>query len=93
MTQYLIHFFGREHPSTPEATVLVNQLERDQGVSIERLEVWHNHQNFKLFKKILKKGAPNSSEMQVPLFYNKKTGKTITGVKDYQSLVAWANGK
>ncbi|NUN11541.1 hypothetical protein HUU53_02750 [Candidatus Micrarchaeota archaeon] len=92
MTQpYLFKFFGREDPNSMEMTTVVNDLEKKLGLSVLRLEVWHNHQNKKLFDKTLKK--LQMRELSLPAFFNKKTGQLITGTQDYSTLESWAKGK
>jgi hypothetical protein len=49
---------------------LVERLEKEEGVNIGKLEVWHNEANAKLMREY-DKGYCGG----VPFFFNKKTGK------------------
>lgn len=62
---------------------LVQRLEKEEGVKVERLEVWYNEKN----KALLEKYAGVST---IPFFYNEATGKKIVGETDYESLKKWA---
>ncbi len=64
---------------------LVERLEREEGVDVARLEVWHNENNAKLMREY-DKGYCGG----VPFFFNKKTGKWLCGEVDYERLKKWA---
>ena len=64
---------------------LVERLEREEGVNVAKLEVWHNESNATLMREY-DKGYCGA----VPFFYNKKTGKWICGETDYERLKKWA---
>lgn len=82
---YLIMFYGTECHFCHEMMPLVERLEREEGVKVERLEVWHNSENAKMMEEVDKGGCGG-----VPFFYNKKSGLTICGATDYESLKKWA---
>lgn len=84
----LLEFYGTECVHCRGMAPLVERLEREEGVKIKKLEVWHNQENAKLLSKY-DQGKCGG----VPFFYNKKTGKSICGVADYETLKAWAMGK
>ncbi len=64
---------------------LVERLEREEGVNVARLEVWHNENNAKLMREY-DKGYCGG----VPFFFNKRTGKWLCGEVDYERLKKWA---
>ncbi len=64
---------------------LVERLEREEGVNVARLEVWHNENNARLMREY-DKGYCGG----VPFFFNKKTGKWLCGEVDYERLKKWA---
>ncbi len=84
----LIEFYGQECKTCREIMPLVERLEEELGLEIERLEVWHNYKNAELFKE-MDKGRCGS----VPFFYNRKTGKWLCGEVGYEKLLAWAKGE
>ena len=62
---------------------LVEKLEQEQGLKVERLEVWYNNDNQKLLSQYAVIAA-------TPFFYNESTEKKILGECDYESLKSWA---
>ena len=62
---------------------LVDKLEKELKVGIDKLEVWYNKSN----RELLTQYAGFSS---VPFFYNEETGKKIAGEADYETLKEWA---
>ena len=85
---HLLEFYGTECPHCVEMRSLTERLEREEGVKIERLEVWHNDENAKKLEEIDKEFCGG-----VPFFYNTKTEKWICGEASYQELKNWALGK
>jgi hypothetical protein len=67
---------------------LIERLEQELGVKVQRIEVWHNEDNAKLLQE-LDQGRCGG----VPFFYNLKTGKWICGATSYENLKKWAEGK
>ena len=84
----LLDFFGTECVHCHEMDPLVERLEQELKVKVERIEVWHNEKNAELLRQ-LDKGFCGG----VPFFYNCKTGKWICGSCSYEKLKAWARGK
>ena len=67
---------------------LVQKLEKEEGVKVQKFEVWHNEKNAQAFQE-----ADQGRCGGVPFFINKKTNKFICGSTDYKSLKKWATGK
>ena len=67
---------------------LVERLEKEASVKVEKIEVWHNHKNAEL-KKRYDQGFCNG----VPFFINTATGRWICGAVSYNDLKKWALGK
>ncbi len=88
MAQDLIEFYGTECVHCREMDPLVQKLEKEEDVKIEKLEVWHNTDNLNVMRE-LDKGYCGG----VPFFYNKKTNKWICGSTSYEKLKEWAFGK
>jgi hypothetical protein len=66
---------------------LVVRLQKEEGIKVESLEVWHNKENEKRLLELDKDMCEG-----VPFFYNTKTKKWICGEADYKELKAWALG-
>ena len=84
----LIAFYGTECPHCIEMEPLIAQLEKEEGIRIQRLEVWHNAKNAALFEKL-----DNGTCGGVPFFFNPKTKKWIGGSTSYDKLKKWAKGQ
>ncbi len=86
---HLLEFYGTECPHCVDMHVLVEQMEKEEGIKVEAIEVWHNKENAALIKECDKDGECGG----VPFFINKNTGKTICGEATYEELKAWAEVK
>ncbi|MBI4170341.1 MAG: hypothetical protein HY514_01505 [Candidatus Aenigmarchaeota archaeon] len=84
----IIEFYGTECPHCKDMEPLMERLEQETGLKVDRFEVWHNAKNAELMQKF-DKGFCGG----VPFFFNKKTGKWICGSASYEKLKAWAMGK
>jgi thiol-disulfide isomerase/thioredoxin len=78
-------FTGAECPHCHEMDPLIERLEQEEKLKIEKLEVWHSSKNKKLQEQY-DKGKCNG----VPFFFNKKTNKSICGSTSYNNLKKWA---
>ena len=85
---HLLEFYGTECPHCVSMHELVLRLEKEEGIKIESLEVWHNKENEDRLLKLDKDLCGG-----VPFFYNLKTNKWICGVDTYENLKSWAQGK
>ena len=83
----LLEFYGTNCPHCVKMAPLIERLE-EQGMKLERYEVWHNAQNAEMLKKF-DKGFCGG----VPFFFNKKSGKWICGSTTWDKFLAWAQGK
>lgn len=85
----LLEFFGTECPHCIVMHELVERLEKEEGLKVESLEVWHNKENEKKLLEI------DNGELcgGVPFFYNTETKKFICGQTDLQTLKKWAKGE
>lgn len=93
MGERLIMFSGTECEHCKEMYPLVEQLEKETGLKIERLEVWHNAENAAFLENIDKNPDGSVFCGGIPLFYNEKTGKKLCGNQKYEKLKAWALGE
>ncbi|MBP6854724.1 MAG: glutaredoxin family protein [Candidatus Pacebacteria bacterium] len=84
----LINFYGEECPHCQHMHTVVEKLEKEEGIKVEKIEVWHNKENLKKLED-LDKGVCGG----VPFFINTDSGKTICGEAEYEALKAWAKGE
>lgn len=82
----LLMFSSKNCEGCEAMNPLVKKLEQEQGLKLERLEVWRNNDN----QKLLSQYAGFSA---TPLFYNEATEKKISGECDYKTLKNWAKSK
>lgn len=92
MGNRLIEFYGTECVHCREVDPLIEKLEKEEGVKITRLEVWHNSENAALMDKLDRDEKGQTLCGGVPFFYNEKTGKKICGTTSYDKLKKWALG-
>ena len=85
----LIEFYGKECPHCVTMAPLVERLEKETGVKVEKHETWHDAANERK-----RKTFDNRDECGgVPFFINEKTGSSICGAVTYETLKEWATGK
>ena len=84
----LLEFYGKECPHCASMEPLVARLQDEEGVAIQKHEVWHNEQNATLMRQ-----HDQGHCGGVPFFYNPQTGKWLCGVVSYEKLKEWALGK
>jgi thiol-disulfide isomerase/thioredoxin len=92
MGNRLIEFYGTECVHCREVDPLIEKLEKEEGVKVTRLEVWHNSENAALMDKLDRDEKGQTLCGGVPFFYNEKTGKKICGTTSYDKLKKWALG-
>ena len=93
MSERLIMFTGTECVHCKEMHPLVEQLEKELGVKVEFLEVWHDAENAAFLEGIDRNPDGSVFCGGIPLFYNEKTGKKLCGNQKYEKLKAWALGE
>ena len=84
----LIEFYGTECSHCNAMKPLIERLEDETGLKVERVEVWHNEENAAKLEKI-----DNGECGGVPFFVNMKTGQKVCGAMSYDKLKSWATGK
>ncbi len=84
----LLMFYGTECPHCHTMVPFVAKLEKELGVKVDQIEVWHNEENARMMEE-LDKGDCGG----VPFFVNTKTGAKICGAVSYDKLKTWALGK
>lgn len=85
-------FYARECPHCKAMMPLVNRLEKDMGISLERLEVWHNEKNADLMRSYRPILAPRcGGQLRTPTFFNTETNDILCGEVEYEKLKEWAS--
>lgn len=84
----LLEFYGLECPHCDRMKVLIERLKKEENVSIESYEIWHNEENE---RKMLEYDKDLCGG--VPFFYHTETKAFICGEVSYEELKAWAIGK
>jgi thiol-disulfide isomerase/thioredoxin len=85
---HLLEFYGEDCPHCVDMAKLVSKLEKEEGIKIQRFEVWNNAENEKKLLELDKDLCGG-----VPFFYNTQNNKFICGEADYKTLKAWAKGE
>jgi thiol-disulfide isomerase/thioredoxin len=93
MGERLIEFYGTECVHCKEMEPAMEKVQKESGVRITRLEVWHNSENAKFLQQVDKDKDGNEFCGGIPFFYNEKTEKKICGNTKFEKLKAWAEGK
>ena len=81
----LLSFYGRECPHCVTMEPIIEKLQKETGVKVDRLEVWYNEDNAKILATYDKDFCGG-----VPFFFNTETKKWICGEASYEELKAWA---
>ena len=82
----LLFFYGQECSNCHTMFPLVEKLEKETEVKIEKYETWHNEENAKKLSQY-DQGFCGG----VPFFFNTETKKHICGETSYEELKEWAN--
>lgn len=93
MPDRLVMFSGTECVHCKEMYPLIERLEKETGLKVEHVEVWHNAENAAFLESIDKNLDGSVFCGGIPLFLNEKTGKKLCGNQKYEKLKAWAKGE
>ena len=88
LKENLIEFYGEECHFCNEMEPLVEKLEKELKIKVQKIETWHNEENNELREEF-----DSGNCGGVPYFYNRKTKKFICGAVSYEELKEWAKGK
>lgn len=86
-TGKLLEFYGRECPHCNRMHPLVERLEKELGVKVEKYEVWHDASNAVRMERY-DKGFCGG----VPFFYNEQSRHWVCGEVPYEQIKGWAQG-
>lgn len=84
----LLEFYGAECAHCKRMAQLVDELEKELKIKIEKFETWHSEENAKKMQEY-DLGYCGG----VPFFYNTDNEKHLCGEVDYEDLKAWAQGQ
>ncbi len=90
----IIMFYGEECPHCHAMMPSVDRLEKEEGVRVEKLEVWHNERNADEMRKyidIITKASGGT--FGTPTFMDKKRTRALVGEVSYEELKKWALGR
>jgi len=86
-----IMFWARECPHCKAMMPLVDKLEKETGIKLEKLEIWHNEENADLMRSYKSIIAPKcGGQLRTPTFMNTETNDIICGEVEYEKLKEWA---
>jgi thiol-disulfide isomerase/thioredoxin len=83
----LLEFYGEGCSNCEAMSVLVEKLEKEEGVDIIQYEVFGNAENYKLMQQYDQDYCGG-----VPFFFDTKTNDWICGATSYENLKSWALG-
>lgn len=86
-----IMFWARECPHCKNMMPLVDRLMNEEGIEIEKLEIWHNEENADLMRSYKDVIAPKcGGQLRTPTFFDTETNDVICGEVEYEVLKEWA---
>jgi len=90
ITAKFVEFYGEECPHCKKMAPIVEQVEKDTGVTFEKLEVWHNDTNRAEYLKhgdeVMKDCNLQHEGIVVPTFMSMKNNKSICGEQTVDKL-------
>ena len=84
----LLEFYGTECPHCIQMTPLVEKLEKELNLMVQKYEIWHNEENAKKMDEY-DSGLCGG----VPFFFNTESKVFVCGSTSYEKLKAWAISK
>lgn len=88
----IIMFHGQECPHCKRMMPLVDRLEEEEGIAMERLEIWHNEQNADKMRSLRDIIEPEcGGQLRTPTFLNTETNGVLCGEVEYDKLKEWAS--
>ena len=88
----LIMFHGKECPHCQAMIPLVDKLEKEEGIALDKKEVWHNEKNADLMRSHRDIIEPKcGGQLRTPTFMNTETNDIICGEVEYEKLKEWAS--
>lgn len=89
-TKHIILFYGATCPYCHDIEPVLDRLENEKAVVIERLEVWNNPENQKRMDALTPLYEKEcGGNMIVPSVYDPATGRLICNPGSYEKLTQW----
>ena len=86
----MIEFYGGECSDCTLIAPSVNRLEKEDGVEMEKLEVWSNEENKKRMESLRELyDMECEGNFSVPSFYDPETHRLMCEPLSYEALRAW----
>ena len=86
-----IMFHALECPHCKRMMPIVERMEEETGVKLEKLEVWHNEENADIMRSYKADIAPKcGGQLRTPTFFDVDTKDVLCGEVDYDTLKDWA---
>lgn len=82
---HLKNYYGTECPHCERMMPLIEKLEKELGVTVDKKEVWHDEANAREMEEYDKDLCGG-----VPFLYNTENGKFVCGEANYEELKDWA---
>ena len=87
-----IMFHGRECPHCKVMMPLVEKMENETGIRLEKYEVWHDEKNADLMRSYRGVIAPKcGGQLREPTFLDTETHDLMCGEVEYDKLKEWAS--
>jgi len=86
ITGDFIEFYGAECPHCAKMAPIVEQLENETGIKLQKLEVWHNQTNQQKMLEFAPYIQRDCGLLGVPAFVALKTNKSICGELSKEKL-------
>jgi len=90
ITAKFVEFYGLECPHCKKMVPIVEQVEKDTGITFEKLEVWHNDTNRAFYlnymNNVMRDCNLKNEGIVVPTFMSMKNNKSICGEKSVEEL-------
>lgn len=90
---HIIEFYGETCPHCISMRPVIEQLEKDEGIEIRKLEVWNDEDNKKLmmeYEDII--GEACGGFAAVPSFVNTETKQALCGAHDAADIKVLIDG-
>ncbi len=88
----LIMFHGNECPHCQAMMPVVDKLKKEEGIALDKKEVWHNEKDADLMRSYRDIIEPKcGGQLRTPTFINTETNDVVCGEVEYEKLKEWAN--
>ena len=90
MKKKIIEFYGGECPDCTLIAPSVDKLEKEDGIDVEKVEVWNNKENKKRMESLQELyNKECKGNFSLPSFYDPESHRLICEPLSYEVLRAW----